>query len=341
MPFRPFIDRASTVALGIQLKGQVEYAIACGELAPGARLPTVRQLAEHLGVSPVTVSQVYRELKWAGLLIARPGRGTFVTEAIGVAVGDDHGRHVDALMDAVAAEGRRMGLDDAQLVHRFAAHLEHNQLHGQKITVVVVGVFPAATQGYADRLQAGLAGLARVRGTTFDDIEAGNTASTADVDLYVTLPYRVSELRELVGDAALVSYLRFLPSRQTRASLADIDPRQHVLGVARLPGFLSALEAGIARYAPHVPGVDYCLVTDPHLPNMLAAADVVVYASGADSVRAQLGGHERAFEYRHDPDAAFVEAHLLPLVRALRAGRSLPDVPPPPNEGDRPADAGA
>jgi len=339
MPFRPFIDRASTVALGVQLKGQVEYAIACGELAPGARLPTVRQLAEHLGVSPVTVSQVYQELKWAGLLIARPGRGTFVTETIGVAVGDDGGRHMDALMDAVATEGRRMGLDDAQIVGHLADHLERNQQRAPEVTVLVVGVFAAATQGYADSLQSGLAGLARVRGATFDEIEAGDPLSTDRVDLYVTLPYRVSELRNLVGDAAPVTYLRFLPSRQTRVSLADTDPRQRVLGVARLPAFLPALEAGIARYAPHIPDVDFCLVTDPHLPNMLAAADVVVFASGAESVRAQLGGHERAFEYRHDPDAAFVEAHLLPLVRALRAGRPLPDVPMPlPDEGEPAAD---
>ncbi|MEJ2666580.1 MAG: GntR family transcriptional regulator [Deinococcales bacterium] len=79
MAFRPFIDRASNVPLGVQLKGQVEYAIACGDLAPGAKLPTVRSLAERLGVSPVTVSQVYHDLHMGGVVVARTGRGTFVT----------------------------------------------------------------------------------------------------------------------------------------------------------------------------------------------------------------------------------------------------------------------
>jgi len=328
MPFRPFIDRASTVALGVQLKGQVEYAIACGELSPGARLPTVRRLAALLGVSPVTISQVYQELQKDGLLVARPGRGTYVTEAIGVPVGDERSRHLEALMDRVALEGRRLGLDDTRLARRFADHLEQGQAAGGEITIVVVGVFEGATQGYADVLQTEVAGLAHVRATTFDQLPADVRPLRAQADLFVTLPYRVSALRDRLGADAPVSYLRFVPSEHTRVSLAEIDPRHRVLGVARLPGFLPALEAGIARYAPHVADIAYCLVTDPHLPNMLSSANVVVYASGADGVRDHLGGHERAFEFRHAPDPAFVEEHLLPLVRALRAGRPLPAAPP-------------
>jgi DNA-binding transcriptional regulator YhcF (GntR family) len=36
-------------------------ADACGELAAGERLPSVRDLAEAVGVAPMTVSQVYRD----------------------------------------------------------------------------------------------------------------------------------------------------------------------------------------------------------------------------------------------------------------------------------------
>src|SRR5579883_2195689 len=75
----PFaLDRSLPVPLGVQLRGLVEYGIACGQLAPGERLPSVRELAAQLGIAPMTVASVYRELAAAQLIVARAGAGTFV-----------------------------------------------------------------------------------------------------------------------------------------------------------------------------------------------------------------------------------------------------------------------
>ena len=74
------VDRDLPVPLGVQLRGLIEYGIACGELSIGERLPSVRELADAIGVAPMTVSQVYRDLKKAGLIEARSGSGTFVAD---------------------------------------------------------------------------------------------------------------------------------------------------------------------------------------------------------------------------------------------------------------------
>lgn len=52
--------------------------IADGRLAPGDRLPTVRELAASLGVSPATVSGAWGALASAGLTVSRGRAGTFV-----------------------------------------------------------------------------------------------------------------------------------------------------------------------------------------------------------------------------------------------------------------------
>ncbi|GIH05525.1 GntR family transcriptional regulator [Rhizocola hellebori] len=56
----------------------VSQLIHSGELAPGARLPTVRDLARELGTSPTTVSEAWSSLTRAGLIATRGRSGTIV-----------------------------------------------------------------------------------------------------------------------------------------------------------------------------------------------------------------------------------------------------------------------
>lgn len=55
--------------------------IGSGHLAPGDRLPTVRALADELGVSPATISHAWQALNAVGLIVSRGRGGTFVLES--------------------------------------------------------------------------------------------------------------------------------------------------------------------------------------------------------------------------------------------------------------------
>lgn len=57
--------------------------ISCGDLTPGRRLPTVRELSRSLGVSPTTVSEAWQTLARVGAIDARGRQGTFVCEPTG------------------------------------------------------------------------------------------------------------------------------------------------------------------------------------------------------------------------------------------------------------------
>lgn len=57
-----------------EISDSIENAIREGRLAPGAKLPTVRALADDLSVSPSTVSSAYRQLRQRGV-ISTHGRG--------------------------------------------------------------------------------------------------------------------------------------------------------------------------------------------------------------------------------------------------------------------------
>lgn len=80
-PLQGRVDRTSPVPLGTQLVDRIEAAVADGRLAPGERLPSVRELAEAAGVNVNTVRAVYARLEADGLVRSEHGRGTFVADA--------------------------------------------------------------------------------------------------------------------------------------------------------------------------------------------------------------------------------------------------------------------
>ena len=74
------IDPGAPQPLFSQLAGQVRTAAIRGELSPGQRLPSARDLAESLDVNLHTVLRAYQDLRDEGLIELRRGRGAVVTE---------------------------------------------------------------------------------------------------------------------------------------------------------------------------------------------------------------------------------------------------------------------
>jgi len=62
-----------------QVRSQYAALIAAGTLAPGARLPTIRQLAADLDLAVNTVARAYRDLESGGLIETRGRAGTVVS----------------------------------------------------------------------------------------------------------------------------------------------------------------------------------------------------------------------------------------------------------------------
>jgi GntR family transcriptional regulator len=75
------IDAKDPRPIWRQIEEGVRHLVACGSLAAGTGVPSVRDLARELQVNPATVSKAYQRLTDAGVLDVKRGDGTYVAEA--------------------------------------------------------------------------------------------------------------------------------------------------------------------------------------------------------------------------------------------------------------------
>lgn len=71
-----------SITSAASISDSLEQQMADGRLAPGDRLVPVRELADHLGVSPATVQAAYRRLRELGVVVGRGRQGTIVAPRV-------------------------------------------------------------------------------------------------------------------------------------------------------------------------------------------------------------------------------------------------------------------
>ncbi len=314
MDFR--IDRDLQVPIWVQIKGMIEYSIACGELQVGQPIPSVRELAESFGVATMTISLAYRELKKDGLVEARPGAGTFVADssqarmAAQPAMASFH-RQVDDLIDRALD----LGMRPADVEALIGARLTRRVSAGRQVNILMVGLFAEATASYAKSIAAQLGSSAVVEPVTLPEIQTHEPLRQrcAAADLVLTFANMHREVASLLPVAKVVS-IRFIPSEGTRLALASLDPLARIAIVSRFHDFLPILKSGVQRFAAHVENLNATNLDDPALVDLLKASDVVVFSTGAERIRELATANMRVLEYRHVPDPGDIERLVLPFV---------------------------
>lgn len=73
------LDRISQIPVYEQIINAIEKEILTGKLPVGAKLPSVRELAQILDTNPNTVQKSYTELDRRGVIVTVPSRGAFIT----------------------------------------------------------------------------------------------------------------------------------------------------------------------------------------------------------------------------------------------------------------------
>lgn len=109
------ISNSSGKPIYEQITAQLKNMVLCGELAEGAALPSMRQLAKDLRISVITTKRAYEDLERDGFLITVPGKGCFVAIKNPEFVREEHLRQAQEALQKAVDVARTSGITASEL----------------------------------------------------------------------------------------------------------------------------------------------------------------------------------------------------------------------------------
>ena len=116
---RPTVDiiisNTSDKPIYEQISSQIKSQILSGALACGEKLPSIRALANGIGVSVITTKRAYSDLEAEGFIETVQGKGCFVASGSYEMLCEEQLRRVEELLVKAAKQAFDLGVSRAEL----------------------------------------------------------------------------------------------------------------------------------------------------------------------------------------------------------------------------------
>jgi DNA-binding transcriptional regulator YhcF (GntR family) len=292
------IDGDGDLPIYLQIKYQLSYLITTERLAPGARLPPVRNLADQLNINQHTVAQAYRELQADGLIDSTAGRGSFVKE-FGVQDKVHALRHerLGEVLDEARRRGRSLGFSDTEIIQHLTSVTHQRSVPCQ---TVYVDRIPHTAAKYAGRLEAHLDGTVAASPLTLDAIIDGAAEAQTvlgEAFYVVTVARNVPLLEQHLPRYApaheiITIVAELLP--RTTAALAAITPETRAIMFTEEQYIYSSLNL-VSLYSPLDPAKVEAFTPASSSKFIQAAkkAELIFYTFGVANALSEMELDER------------------------------------------------
>lgn len=109
------VSNASDDPLYLQIEEQIKDAILRGELKDGELLPSIRNFANDVHVSVLTIRRVYDDLEKEGFAVSRAGKGTFVSMGNPELLRDSQRRMVEQDLEKAVHSAKQYGISKEEI----------------------------------------------------------------------------------------------------------------------------------------------------------------------------------------------------------------------------------
>ena len=308
------VDRDSGLPIYLQIKYQVINDISMGRLVAGQALPSIRQAAKYLGVTPTTVRHAYDSLADDGFVVGLPGKGVVVTE-LAPAPQAEAVRRQDTLTDILrptVMQALGLGYAPSEIQAAITRSLTEGD---REPTILFVGAEPEFIEYYTPLVADAVRDLhVAVEAMPLARLEAEGSRSLVPFPICVVTPVRsFPPVRELLRDVRVaVVALALDLSTETIDSLIRIPRDARVLLVGEqvnLSGFTYLIHQYVATDEP----VSEIVLSNALSAKRLLHADVVIHSLRARGAVARMA----------PPDCRRLELHFVPNPTSLGQVRQV------------------
>ena len=213
-----------------QLVEQILLGIKTGELKPGDRLPTERELSAQLGVARGTVKKAYRELADNNIIEVIQGSGSYVYDDRDV-FNSERRRVAMELVDGAIAKLEAWDFSPREIETMLKISLAKRERAGRGARVAVIDCNPESLSIFKKQLLY-IPGISisvfMVESIILDD---DHKALLADFDLILTTMTHYDQIAaSLSGIGVKIVKVAMAPSRHTIVSITTL-PRDTAIGV--------------------------------------------------------------------------------------------------------------
>jgi GntR family transcriptional regulator len=260
-----------------QIERMLVERIQSGAFPAGARLPTVRDLAEQLGVNKNTAMRAYQALERRGYLELVRGRGAFIRRQLAPAGGD--GDEWRVRLDQLLDDAKRQQISRAAVLRAFTHSID--QVYGRSdLRIAFVECDSQDIEDLVDELSDAVAH--RLEGMLLADVLAAPVEVAARFDLIVTTFFQLGEVQQAVGAnrRQQVVGIQAMPNHD---ALLDIA-RLHVLVIGLVcdrSSTVDNLTHIIGTYHPSSTILPVLVNEEARLQVLLNKADAIVVTRSA------------------------------------------------------------
>lgn len=218
------VDTSAPITISAQVSEQIKLLIAHRKLKSDDVLPTVTQLAKHLGVNHNTVAAIYSHLTETGYLVAQRGRGTFVANTQVVQNLINHQRLYNKLGEAFNA-AKIAGFSSSEFAGTAYAQTVISQLDEKPLKLIFIDCLDKKADVYEaikSEIKQDLLFL------SLEDLKATQSKlKLLDADLVITTEQHILEVTELVAPQEVIK-IDVKPDAQLLITIA-LKPRNALI----------------------------------------------------------------------------------------------------------------
>ena len=291
------VSPQSDITIYKQVAEAILRDIKTRTLQAGTKLPTVRELAEEMGLSQGTIKHAYDHLETLGAIEMTQGKGTFVKEQETLESGSRKDRAMAAI-DELFVELESLGFTPREMEIYINLKLRGLDEEYDLVKIAVIDCNPEVVQ----LMEVQLSQIPHTQVASFSLSQIAEIADklNSDYDIILTTTSHYTEVEDFIASNKVFSMLAMMTSTDTIIELAHLPENARAGVVCASDNFLKIVRLNYSNM-PTSAGRTLCahLLGSDKLECFLKNKDVIIVPKYYESFAA-----ERDVELIHDFEAS-------------------------------------